>query len=142
MNTNQLTTAKRKNISPKSLNEFFEELAASLNAEEIELYKECEADLFKEKPEEARAGLADYVKNLKIWKMKIRAGGLLRILQHLGAYDGKRIDCKRLETALLTFNFVLSCANDLNGLMFWFDRYETEITLNDVRRALRYVRNA
>ena len=60
--------------------------------------------------------------------------------EYKSSYDGKRIDRKRLETALMTFNFILSCANELNGLIFWFDGCETEITLNDVRRALRYVR--
>jgi hypothetical protein len=131
---------KRKSISPQELNKFFEGLAVSLNAYEKAICKEYAEKRYKDDLNSIREELACYTESLKNWKINIRAGGLLRILEHLKAFDGKRIDKKRLETALLTFNFILSCSCDLNGLLFYFNKYSTEISLDDVRRTLRFIR--
>ena len=76
------------------------------------------------------------------WVSGIRGGGLLRILRHVGAIEGERIDLKRLETALLTINFVLSCGFNLPGKFLYFDHGYTEIRLYNVRRVLFLVRKA
>lgn len=130
----------KKTFTPKRLNAFFEQLAIENNESQKKLFVESMASYKQDHPEMYKKDYSAFPESLKGWKTKIKAGELFRILKHVKAYDGKRIDAKRLETALLTINFILSCACDLNGRLFYFEHYATEFNLHDIQRCLHYVR--
>lgn len=130
----------KKTLTPKRLNAFFGQIAIENNENQKRLYAESMADFKQDHPEMYQKDYNAFAESLKTWKMKIKAGELLRILKHVKAFDGKRIDAKRLETALLTVNFILSCSCDLNGSLFYFEHYSTEFCLHDIQRVLHYVR--
>ena len=130
----------KKTLTPKRLNAFFEQIAIENNENEKRLFVENMASLKQDNPEMFRKDYAVFAESLKDWKTKIKAGGLLRILKHVKAFNGKTIDAKRLETALLTANFILSCSCDLNGRLFYFEHCTTEFCLHDIQRCLHYVR--
>ena len=73
-------------------------------------------------------------------RREVKDGYILRILKHLGAYDGRRIRKDRLLTVLRVICFIGRYCDDRNGYAISFKGGSLIIPFDDVFRLERFVR--
>ena len=121
-------------MTAKRLNDFFVDQAKGLTIELVQAYTDTNPTA-----KILQAEIKGIQHDGRAWVKRIKAGELLRVLQFVGAYDGKEIHLELLTTALRTMLFVFKFCDELNGEFMPFGHYKMEISGKLVSKVLRFI---
>lgn len=131
-----------KRITPEILQGIFLDIAQKESDETLLSFRGKIVKHYQNRLDDLDSDLFGLFDEYAQWKEEIKEGYILRILKYIGAYDGHKIDKKRLLTALRVICFIGLFSDDRNGSILSFKRGALMMPYDDVSRLERYVRTA
>lgn len=149
MKTSNVVECNRKNlknsnkcITPECLQGIFLDIAQKVGDRFLQSFRESSSVDYANRPEALNEDFFGLYDEFTQWKREIKEGYLLRILKHLGVYDGRRIHKDRLLTALIVICFIGRFSDDRNGSILSFKGRSLMMPYDDIARLERFVRTA
>ena len=131
-----------KRITLDELQRIFLDIAQKVGDRFLQSFRESCSINYVNRPEALNEDFFGLYDEFTQWKREIKEGYLLRILKHLGVYDGRRIHKDRLLTALRVICFIGRFSDDRNGSILSFKGGSLMVPYDDIARLERFVRTA